>query len=373
MSNNSFAEQFKAIWTILDCNYLIWDYEAKFGVDWNEIYAKYLPVFKEIDAAYAIDERNKISTDSLKRIYEEFLLPLHDGHLNITIDNLHNGDSIKIKPSYSRNVQREDYYDEVPSIEFSIDNDELAAYNAYNWDLFAPKSIVYCCFKDNIVYLRLSHCVLAENLTSKNEGVEIVWKAWFDKIQSLCRESKLKGVIFDMRDNNGGSSADYKFLLGAIQKTNCNREGYRALGKGRLKKGVGKYDYTAEYEAYFFIYPEEHAVIEDEPVVVLANCKTKSMAEMICLGAKQMTNGCVIGMRTWGGINGFTGLIDNTMFGDKKYGSFDIYMPILTRFTDEGECIEGFGVKPDIEVRQTNEEGHDAQLERALEYIRTGK
>ena len=86
MSNNSFAEQFKAIWTILDCNYLIWDYEAKFGVDWNEIYAKYLPVFKEIDAAYAIDERNKISTDSLKRIYEEFLLPLHDGHLNITID-----------------------------------------------------------------------------------------------------------------------------------------------------------------------------------------------------------------------------------------------------------------------------------------------
>ena len=48
-SDTCFECQFKAVWTALNCNYGIWDHEAKFGLDWDAVYSKYLPKMQELD------------------------------------------------------------------------------------------------------------------------------------------------------------------------------------------------------------------------------------------------------------------------------------------------------------------------------------
>ena len=76
--------------------------------------------------------------------------------------------------------------------------------------------------------------------------------------------------------------------------------------------------------------------------------------------------GPLVGTRTWGGLIGISGapsLIDG---GGVTVPTFRMYDP-------DGEWFkEGYGVDPDIEVKENPGElaqGVDAQLERAIEYI----
>ncbi|MBQ6209348.1 MAG: hypothetical protein IJK42_06200 [Prevotella sp.] len=66
-ANSSLEGQFKAIWTAMNCNYPIWDYEEQQGLNWDDVYDKYLPQFKKLDEEY--NAQNPIPDSIVSELY----------------------------------------------------------------------------------------------------------------------------------------------------------------------------------------------------------------------------------------------------------------------------------------------------------------
>jgi C-terminal processing protease CtpA/Prc len=208
------------------------------------------------------------------------------------------------------------------------------------------------------------------------ENVKNVWKYWFDNIQYLHKAGTLGGVIIDVRNNTGGSMYDFNYLLGALLPS-----GGFEYGSVRYKRGTGRLDYSPLMPQVIYTMNEEHAII-NEPIVVLANSCSVSMAEITSLCTKYIDNATLIGKRTFGGLCGLTG-IDNYSYyyaghiGEEDKTPVYVYLPLMAQYNREGQILEGIGVTPDIEVdldvRQLDLTGKDTQLDRALEFIRNGK
>jgi len=116
-----------------------------------------------------------------------------------------------------------------------------------------------------------------------------------------------------------------------------------------------------------------------EPVVVLCNCASVSMAEHTSYGAKVIENGTLIGTRTWGG---FSALSDAASYTNNYAGYVGVmnetpvfcYVPQEVALTLDGKVVEGYGIEPDIEVpldaATLKNGGSDNQLDAALNHIR---
>lgn len=473
-ASQSFTAQFQALWTGLNCNYGIWDYEMQHGLDWDAVYREYLPLMEELDQRD--EEKNPVSDEELEALYTAILSPLHDGHLMVEVKNLASGNYIAIFPAELRNASRPDinegrpphkgYYltpqaGENQALRFHLTNTrpgsfiegqvqaalqaldaaikaleakradltdlelyflvqyraayrELAAYKLESmqdldyfnqvlttkyqnigiafepFDLSDSASwidIQFMLFDPGIAYFHCTGFYLGQYLKGKlmasecqkimTQRVSAVWNEWFSAIQDLHKEGKLKGVVIDLRGNTGGYSSDYAYVLGALLPS-----GGHNVSSARFKSGVGRLDYSPLTPNHFPTMQAEHAVIT-EPVVVLANSKTVSMAENTCLGAKAMDNAVVMGGNTWGGLS--------LLLSDPEYYSFTYassigvsgetpfyaYIPISSTISDELGILEGVGVTPDIPIALDanlfEATGRDNQLERALQYIRTGE
>ena len=244
---------------------------------------------------------------------------------------------------------------------------------------------------DDIVYLQISDFsltpyleddVFQEELGGNSRNLEIrqnvtrVWQAWFDAIQDLHKSGQLKGVIIDVRSNGGGYMNDAHYVLGALLPS-----GGLQYGWSRYKRGVGRYDFSPLMPKYMYTMDEPHEIINDCPVVVLANVQSVSMSEMTSLGCKQMQNGTVIGRRTHGGL---CGLVGNNRNSDNYSGHIGVegitpvyvYLPTECIFDFNKQPLEGVGVTPDIEVAYDpvlfKNTKQDSQIDRALQFIRTG-
>ena len=470
-SDTCFEGQFKAVWTALNCNYGIWDHEAKYGLDWDAVYNKYLPKMQELDKRNK--ETNPVTDDEFKKLYEEIVGPLHDGHFVLEIKSLHTDSIFKIFPSETRNASRPDYnIQEVPKKDYYLTDEAdenkledyasvsvspivyadkeiqealskiktsiqeleavenrtalqeyyLACYqeayqelsnfrmtsqedldyynntlttkyqyldimlNRYDINLDYGMNADYAFFSDGIVYFSLSSFSLIYHFSGEISGspckdyyssaIMDLWYQWFNKIQDLHKAGQLKGVIIDVRCNGGGNNADYQLVLGALLP-----KGGHQIASYRSKKGIGRYDYAPLIPCLQQTLSEEHETIT-EPVVVLGNCQSASMAEITCLGAKQMENGRFVGTQTWGAMSSllpdpsYYSLYYNGIAGIEEKTSFYAYIPTYTIVSYDGEILEGVGITPDIEAPLDmdlyNTTGRDSQLERALQYIRTG-
>ena len=252
--------------------------------------------------------------------------------------------------------------------------------------------ISFALLKGNIAYLYFSDFCLSYYLNEEytKEGfpnasaatlayikkMEEVWNAWFNTIQELHKTGKLGGVIVDVRNNGGGSMYDFNYVIGSLIPS-----GGFEIGKARYKRGTGRLDYSPLMPSYFPTMNEEHAIIT-EPIVVLANSSSVSMAEITSLSTKYIDNATLVGKRTWGGL---CGLIGNEYFsfnytghiGEEGKTPVYVYLPLVAQFNREGQLLEGVGVTPDIEVdldvKQLRSTGKDTQLDRALQLIRNGK
>ena len=471
-ASKSYAAQFKILWNGINQNYGIWDVEKElYGLDWDDVYDKYLPRFE------ALDKQEEVADEELQKLLEEVMAPLHDGHIYAELYNFKSGNYVATSSSWLYNESREDYYvytHEVSSQAYPADIIEekyatmtgagvlgelaphlqwlrveieklvqkttptemelfrLQQLNAlaqgltvamsmrdaaqmvlalnvlatkyeflhmpglqlYTPELYSNDGIKmqYVLFKGNVVYLRLNKFGLKSYLDAEEstgiivkgtEGdvklirkVQDTWKAWFDKIQELKANGSLGGVIIDVRNNGGGDIDDYQYALGALLPP-----GGFEYAKCRFKRGTGRYDYSSMMPMIGTTLNEDHAVVT-EPVVVLANCNSVSMAEMTALGVKRMENGRLIGKRTWGGLcglnynqnyrNNYAGNV-----GEKHATPVYVYIPVCCSFSLEGKSYEGVGVEPDIDVALDLEAykatGRDSQLDRALQYIREGR
>ena len=208
------------------------------------------------------------------------------------------------------------------------------------------------------------------------QAVRQTWQAWYDKVQELHASGQLKAVIIDLRGNGGGMLNDFEYVLGSMLPS-----GGFEVGLSRFKRGVGRYDYSPLVPFKLPTLETAHEIIT-EPIVVLANCGSVSMAEITSLSCKQLSNGTLIGKRTHGGLcslqsdpsayyENYSGIV-----GVRYQTPVWLYIPHMVTMSKEKQLFEGVGVTPDIDVdfditlSQTT--GRDTQLERALQYLRTG-
>lgn len=479
-AESSFEQQFISFWTAMNCNYGIWDYEDKMGVNWDAIYKAYLPKFK------ALDEQEEVTDEEVANMYGEIINSLHDGHLYIQIKNIKTGHFLYYMPGQVRNMRRDDYAQasgfqpNLSAYSSQTGDNHLLSFSSVNtspisaivqilntvghavvgkMDEYEQKSTLteseqfiydYCTafkadcdvletitsnsriisyyndmcskyeamcqflqvempqvdnqlashaltiesglFEPGIPYLRISGFKLSPylndnyfknfadtaNTNSKafQVAVKSVWHEWFDKIQELKSTQSLRGVIIDVRSNGGGFVNDYQYVLGALLPS-----GGFTSHQLRTKNGTGRYDYSPLMDFTFPTYPSEHETVT-EPIVVLANCSSVSMAEMTAWGAKKLSNGHVIGMRTWGGLSALSTDPSSysqtyaSAFGEENKTAFYAYIPKFVAIFPEVGVQEGVGIIPDIEVPFDQDlydaTGRDSQLERAIEYILTG-
>ena len=481
-ADTSFAAKFDILWSALDQNYNLWDYEASQGVDWDKVYDTYYPRFKALDGQYTVPDT------VVKALMNEAFGVLHDGHLALQMKNHKTGKFITCSPSDLRNADRPDleiadnfqpdlsYYETtnagenkvtesdnvntsfndhlddvknaiiLKSLDYDeksldggltpVDKDRLDSLKMFkktldNLEEIAPTlgtkgtiqafnilmlhysylnvkgaevypvdmasmgiSIKYALLGGNVPYIYIDGFNLTSYLNAieqekldyllepspelkkKADKVKQIWQKWFDKIQELSAAGTMKGVVIDVRSNGGGNADDYQYLLGALLPS-----GGHNLMDIRQKSGPGRYDYTPIISQTMKTYEGNHVVVK-EPIAVLANCKSVSMAEITCLGCQLLDNGKVVGTRTWGGM---CGLIDGPEEYTQTYSSglgvqnetaVWAYIPILCAFP-HGKVLDGIGITPDIEVTLDSDAwkegyGPDSQLDRALQYIRTG-
>lgn len=275
--------------------------------------------------------------------------------------------------SYNTLVEEFEQYEMLP---WSDELDDLSDFFLYTAQL-----------SDNVMLLKynqfsltsfIENSFLSETAKNIQERFIDAYSLWFDNVQELHKAGKLKGVIIDIRGNGGGFINDFQYTLGAL----LPEGGYKA-GKMRAKNGVGRLDYAPLVDAVLPTMSQEHEVIDDVPIVVLANTRSVSMSEFTSIVAKQIPNAYVIGNQTWGGMSSLNmghpyysdtysscvGVFDKT--------SFSLYIPSYPIFYDGYGLLENKGVTPDIEVNFDPNKylstKHDTQLDRALEFIKTGK
>ncbi len=482
-SKSNFAEKFKILWHGLDQNYPIFDYEEKFGVNWDDVYNEYLPQFE------ALDKRENVTDEELKELLTKVVAPLHDGHMNILMKNHQTGENVSVSPGEIRNKSRKDFessesfvpdlstylltdlkeyttastrFDDywsyllnekgigmdwlntrIQELETSIATSSMTAttdpmdveklgkyqelkkvmnqmeastvntqmmiknYNKmveevsflnvpgldiYDADLNEMSTKVsFALTKENIAYLSLTDFSLTPALdrsqrkdladVSKTtlkllDQVAMVWQRWFDAIQYHHKAGDLKGVIIDLRSNNGGMINDFQYLLGALMPSGRYTSGY-----SRYKRGTSRFEYSVVMPHDMMTMTEEHVTV-NEPIVVLTNCRSVSMAEITTMSVKKLPNGKQIGTCTWGGLGG---LSDASTYSFNYSGHIGIqgetdvygYVPQMTYLNDEGEILEGVGAQPDIECDFDEvlnlSTGRDTQYERAIDYIINGK
>ncbi|PYG88177.1 carboxyl-terminal processing protease [Ruminiclostridium sufflavum DSM 19573] len=162
----------------------------------------------------------------------------------------------------------------------------------------------------NIAYIKLK--MFDENI-SKN---------FISQLDKLT-EDGAKSLIIDVRDNPGGL---YKEVVDLAD---------RILPKGTIV-------YTEDRNGKKEVEASDDTEL-NMPIVVLTNGNSASASEILAGAIKDLKKGTLIGTKTFG-----KGLVQTT------YGFNDgtgIKLTIARYFTPAGICIQGEGIKPDIEVK----------------------
>ncbi len=391
-ANLSLEGQFNAIWSGMNSNYPIWDYEEKHGLNWDDVYDKYIQSFRELDKIY--DVHNPVPDSIVVSLYQEMFDLLHDGHLIMHLKNIHTQEKISTSIIPSLNQFKDEFEDSTsrytelyylassfkPSLEYYVKNDYVEEWSEED-------NYIYGKFKDGIVYYRLPDFNLTEifgerEINEKNNRIYQIWEYWFKTIQDLHQKNSLKGIVIDLRNNDGGSSGDFQYVLGSLLEGDViyGEERFQQIGYLRKKSGIARLDYSSLLPFYLEVYRYEHVHVE-APIVILVNYLSISMSEITCLAAKQLKNGYVIGTKTYGAFSpsanddGQVSFVGNV--GDSKLMStpFYIHIPYAVFFSKNKEIIEGHGIEPNETVNLDWSShlitGKDNQLDRALEYLRT--
>ena len=160
-------------------------------------------------------------------------------------------------------------------------------------------------------------------------------------------EAGMTALVLDLRDNPGGSLSVVLDVADLF------------LEKGLLVTSVrSRSGRVTEYKT-------KKDVVYDGPLCVLVNGGSASASELFTGALKDYGRATVIGTRTYG-----KGIVQTTfdLAGTGGHVKFttDAY------YTPNGVCIHGEGIAPDIEVELDEDSGEDAQLQTALDILRTG-
>ncbi len=174
----------------------------------------------------------------------------------------------------------------------------------------------------------------------------------FEAALNALKQNKPTGIVLDLRNNPGGLFPDPVLaIVGQFLKPNST------VVVERYRDGTEKtYGSTGSQLA------------GDLPLVVLVNNGTASDAEILAGALQDSGRAVLIGEKTFGKGS----VQDLHELSDKSV----IHVTVATWFTPKHNQIDGTGLKPDLAVPLTADDtakGKDPQLDRAIEYLKTGK
>jgi len=152
-----------------------------------------------------------------------------------------------------------------------------------------------------------------------------------------------KGIILDLRNNPGG-------LLHAAEIVVSNF----------LPQGSGIARILSREKEYTEVTLDPPTIDADVPVVVLVNKGSASASEIVAGALQDAGRATIIGEKTFG-----KGTVQQII---DFYEGSSLKMTIAEWLTPKGRKINGEGVMPDIEVKQS--ETRDEQLLRAIDHLR---
>lgn len=370
MDQSEFAdwgEIFDSYWNGMNYGYVFWDVDP---TDWDKVYADYRPQFDRLKFGSPADSAKAVD------LFRELTSTLIDHHYALELKDARGQVFATINPSEDLIIKREDFhpmlsprqlYANITAMERAGRVSSLTGRADFT---FGGLSFYTCLIDNSIVYLRLSAFSLHNYID--DERVDKAMNNYYDLINGT---PGLKGIIIDTRSNLGGATGNLHSILTPLLRQPLT------IGYARTKMGQGRLDYapwtpmTLEPREDM----EQQWVTRDVtglPVVSLIDICSVSMGEMTAVAVQEMPGGTVIGERSWGAQG--TIINDHSVFyaGDMSNRAFNLHMSVMMTKRLDGKCYESIGVIPDIEVRHNQDEfkrGNDVQLNRAIEFIASGK
>ena len=327
---NDAKTNFEMLWKICDEYYCYFDYK---NIDWDSIYTAYEP------RVY-----NGMSDDELFTVLGEMVGELKDGHVNLYSDYA-TSRYWKWFQDYPKN------YDE-----------RLILENYFHYDYYSKGGFTYQILPENIGYIHYASFV---------DGFD---DALLDHMLTMFKDCK--GLIFDIRDNGGGSKAN-------VNKLACRFTTEKKVLKGYLlhKTGVGHSDFTDTVPEYLtppgtiasVNYIDTDSVNLSnldskrvrflKPIAVLSNRNVYSAANDFIRTMKVVDNATVIGDRSGGG-GGIPASFDLP-------NGWNVRLSVTPMLDIDKQHTE-LGIDPDIKVDMAEDAyatGRDAILDTAIEYL----
>lgn len=367
---SDWSDAFQGFWDGMNYNYVFWSVDP---TNWDDVYAKYKPQFAGLKVADSTDDAKAIG------LFKELSGTLIDHHMGITIKT--DNTLVSFSPAMNEITKRTYYHDMYnKELLYKVaDRNETSGRISnlvYEQQYPNPTSEDYVdmlsyLIDDDVAYMTFNTFAIAGSIHLEPEGP--IARAYNNFINIINSTPNLKGIIIDVRENGGGSTEDFNYIVTPFLKTRT------IFGYTRSKNGLGRLDYTPW--APMELDPRKQVFNRsiDIPIVVLVDLHSVSMSEISSLALKQIPNGYVIGERTWGGHGPLGSEFDSHYAGRFDVGAnkiISVYTSTWMGVDSKKDCYEGIGIKPDVEVLfdlEAMKNGVDNQLERALLFIHSGK
>ncbi len=373
----SWDDVFESYWNGMNYSYVFWSVDP---TDWDAVYREYKPRFQELEF------KNSEDSATVKELFAEITENLIDQHYTLILYKNEKEWWHFLQPGLQE-IKKRDYYHD------NFSEEDLVNTIAENIERGRIKDLRYVyiagtdndmnmysyCIDSSIVYLRLTSFAISSNLGNPD---------LIDTIQNFFRiietTPDLKGIVIDTRGNGGGTLSDMHFILSPLITKEVT------FGYTCSKNGMGRLDYTpwsplilypvsmagGDLEDMKEEFPPVERNLENIPIVALADLYSLSMAEMVPMAICALPNGCFIGERTQGGHGPLNYNLNDNYAGTFENRAFRVYTSTSLTKNLDGNIYEGIGLTPDIEALYNETEflkRNDTQLERAIQYINTGK
>lgn len=390
----TYLEQFEAVWQGIDHLYVLWERDT---VDWDARYKRFRPVFEAFDAR---GNNNPVDSAEYHQAWINATKGLLDRHMGIFLYNPHLKKIFFVRPASNSYSHQTDYRAQIEVLKRQPGISDFVEYYKTPNKFF---NSAFCMLPgktsgNKIAYFRFDSFSLTglvdSQFVDKNSLIAPLCAFYGDKYwdgitNGAPNSDEVESIIIDLRGNPGGNANDIKYLIGCLMQDDFH------YGYSRLKEGLGRLDYTV-WNSFWISSPKNH-INKVKPIVVLTDINSVSCSELSTHTLKSLPNVKVIGERTFGGFcavvpqtDKFFDVLYSGCFGDhnlgednamnkitypNEFGHF-VYCGTFDVVTTDYKSLEGEGVKPDIEVLYNASalaSGTDPQLERALQYLRTGK